>query len=185
MTRYAENTSVSVDRSKAEVEKTLSRYGAAGFMYGWKDTCGGGREEIIAFEMNNRRIRFILPMPSRNDDEFWRTPGKGLKRSESQAYAKWEQACRQRWRALALVIKAKLEAVETAITEFEEEFLAHIVLPNNQTVGEFMIPQVALAYENKDMPPMLPLLKSKKERKGEKGTPHIVDVTVDEVTPGA
>lgn len=63
---------------------------------------------------------------------------------------------RQRWRALALVIKAKLEAVEAGITEFEEEFLAHIVLPNGGTVGQFMLPQVATAYETGQMPPLLP-----------------------------
>ena len=31
-----------------------------------------------------------------------------------------------------------LEATETEITTFEEEFLSYIVLPANQTVGEYM-----------------------------------------------
>ena len=51
--------------------------------------------------------------------------------------------------------KAKLEAVETGITEFEDEFLAHIVLPNGQTMGEFAKPQIAHAYDTGDMPPLL------------------------------
>ena len=54
------------------------------------------------------------------------------------------------------MIKAKLEAVETGITEFEDEFLAHIVLPNGQTAGHWMRPQIAKAYESGSMPPLLP-----------------------------
>ncbi len=57
---------------------------------------------------------------------------------------------------LALVIKAKLEAVETGITMFDEEFLAHIVLPNGNTVGQFMLPQVESTYNSGAMPPLLP-----------------------------
>lgn len=42
------------------------------------------------------------------------------------------------------------------ITEFEEEFLAHIVLPNSNTVGRWMLPQVKSAYDSGNMPPLLP-----------------------------
>lgn len=37
MTEYAQNTDVPSDRSRAEIEKTLSHYGAFSFMYGWQD----------------------------------------------------------------------------------------------------------------------------------------------------
>ncbi len=36
MTRYAATTSVSVAKSKAEIEDILQRYGASGFMSGWQ-----------------------------------------------------------------------------------------------------------------------------------------------------
>ena len=42
---------------------------------------------------------------------------------------------RRRWRALLLVIKAKLESVESGIETFEEAFASQIVLANGQTVG--------------------------------------------------
>ena len=151
MSRYAENTSVSSEQSRAEIERTLQRYGATGFMYGWQ-----GATAIVAFEMHGRRIRFNLPLPDRDSEEFWKTPGRKLDRSHSQALATWEQACRQRWRALGLCIKAKLEACEAKITEFESEFMAHIVLPNGSTVGDWMQPQIAKAYETNTMPKLLP-----------------------------
>jgi len=55
-----------------------------------------------------------------------------------------------------LVIKAKLEAVETGITTFQDEFLAHIMLPDGSTVSEFVGPQLEIAYENGEMPRLLP-----------------------------
>lgn len=148
--RYAADTSVSSEKSRAEIETTLRRYGASAFMYGTTD-----ERAIVAFEAQGRRIKFELPMPDRKDHAFWRTPGRNIKRTSEQAYAAWEQACRARWRALALCIKAKLEAVASGITEFEAEFLAHIVLPNGQTVGEASRPAIAAAYEGRPMPPML------------------------------
>jgi hypothetical protein len=149
MSRFAESTSVPSDRSRAEIEKTLTRYGASSFMYGTTN-----QRAIVAFEMMGRRIKFGLPMPSRKDDAIALTD-KGRLRSAPQQEAAFAQAIRQRWRALALVIKAKLEAVECGITEFEEEFLSHIVLPNGSTVGQFMLPQVAQAYASGNMPPLL------------------------------
>jgi len=104
--------------------------------------------------MNRKQIKFILPLPDRNSPLITETP-TGRERSKKSQDDAFEQSIRQRWRALALVIKAKLEAVESGIAEFEEEFLAHIVLPNGQTVGEFTIPQIEQAYEQKKMPSML------------------------------
>jgi len=152
MPKYAAETSVTPDRSRAEIERTLERYGATGFMYGWS-----GNQAMLAFEMNHRRLKFLLPLPDKSAVEFTHTP-TGRRRTASASQEAWEQATRQRWRALALVIKAKLEAVECGITTFDEEFLAHIVLPNGGTVGEFMLPQVERAYQTLEMPPLLPML---------------------------
>ena len=147
--KYAQNTQVSSDKSKAEIEKTLQRYGANGFMYGWQES-----KAVIAFQMAERHIKFILPMPDRNDDEF-RLTDRGKERAENAQQQAYEQSIRQKWRALALVIKAKLEAVESGISEFEKEFLANIVLPDGSSVGDFMIPQIKIAYQSGSMPKLL------------------------------
>ncbi len=153
MTRYAEKTTVTSADSRTEIEKTLRRYGADQFMYGWEET-----KAAIGFRLGGRQVRFILPLPNRQDDEIRLTPAKRQNRSPEAQEAAYEQAVKQRWRALALVIKAKLEAVETGITEFDEEFLAHIVLPNGTTVGQFMLPQIDEAYKKGSMPSLLPML---------------------------
>lgn len=154
MPRYAENTSVSSEKSRGEIERTLIRYGASKFSYGWS-----GDRAIIAFAAHERMIRFELPLPSKNSEEFTHTPGKRhLRRSAAQAEAAWEQASRQRWRALALAIKAKLEAVECEITSFEQEFLAHIVMPNGRTVGELVTGQIEQGYAKGTTPRMTLML---------------------------
>jgi hypothetical protein len=151
MSRYAEKTSVSSEKSKAEIERTLARYGASSFMSGWQEN-----RATLAFDIHDRRVRFDLPLPDRQAQEFTQTPGGRRTRSLAQRDAAYEQAIRQRWRALALAIKAKLEAVEAGITEFEDEFLAHIVLPNGTTAGDWLRPQIAEVYEQRKMPALLP-----------------------------
>lgn len=149
MRRYAQDTSVSSDKSRAEIERTLARYGADQFMYGWREGSA-----VIAFRAKNRHIKFVLPLPDKAHKSITHD-GRGRRRPPDRAEEAFEQACRQRWRALALAIKAKLEAVESGIAEFEEEFMAHIVLPSGETVGQWMRPQIESAYGSGRMPPLL------------------------------
>ena len=80
--RAAEGTSVPAERSKAEIERLLHRYGADQFVSGWREG-----QAVIGFRMNNRNVRFLIPMPD---------PSK-LSRD---AYA---TRVRERWRAMVLV----------------------------------------------------------------------------------
>jgi len=155
MPTYAKTTTVTVDKSRAEIEHTLLRYGASSFMYGYDREMAA-----VGFVLNGRQIRFTLPLPPRDDDAFWYTEVKRRKRSHEQALALWEQACRQRWRALSLVIKAKLEAVEAGIATVEDEFLAYTALPNGDTVSDWLGPQIERVYQTGLMPSMLPMLSS-------------------------
>ena len=127
MTRYAARTKVPVAQSRTEIERTLKRYEADGFMYG-----EAGGQAMVAFQMRGRHIKFTIDVPDNPQEE------------------------RQRWRALLLAIKSKLESVESGIEIFEDAFMAQIVLPNGQTVGAFMRPQIVDAYEQGDMPKLLP-----------------------------
>ena len=151
---YAEKTSVSTEKSRAEIERTLQKYQADQFMYGWD-----AERALVGFRMADRQIKFVLQMPSRAEKRFTHTE-RGKKRSGDVAIKEWEQSCRQKWRALSLVIKAKLEAVESGISIFEDEFMANIVLPDGSTVSEFMLPQISVAYDAGNMPKLLPDLSS-------------------------
>ena len=113
-------------------------------MYARHTTVGVGqsRGEIerlqarVQFRLHDRIVRFVIKLPDRH----------------KLSGPRYEQAERQRWRALLLVLKAKLESVESAIETFEHAFLSQIVMPNDQTVGDLVLPHVAIAYKGGRMP---------------------------------
>lgn len=144
---YAADTTVTIARSKEEIEKIVTRYGATAFMIGW--ATGGA---AVRFDMRGRRIQFLLHLP--DPDSFRSTPS-GQSRSASAAKVAADKEHRRLWRALALVIKAKLEAVESGIVTFDQELGMHFVLPNDQTVYDAVRPGIEAAYERGDMTPLL------------------------------
>ncbi len=158
---YAQDTSVSVEKSRAEIESILSRYGATRFGY-----MVGDREAIIGFMANDKFVKFVLPLPDIQSSDFqikkWFYRGvhqkyRDSKQTPEKARQLWEQACRSRWRSLALCVKAKLEAVSAGITTFEAEFLAHIVIPGGGTLGDRFIPQLNEMQRTGRLPSMMML----------------------------
>lgn len=135
---FAKDTIVPVTKSRSEIEALLERHKAK--QYG----TAVDYEKLTArvqFRLQDRIVRFTTALP---DPKKFGRGGDRLARAE-----------RQRWRALLLVIKAKLESVESAIETFEQAFLAQIVMPNDATVGELLDPIVALAYKSGRMPKQL------------------------------
>lgn len=146
MAKYAEGTSVPVEKSRAEIEKWLRRAGADQCNSGWSS-----EKAVVAFRMQGRFVRIEMPLALLNGpkgkqqiDGKWRTQ-EGVDKEN-----------RRRWRALLLYIRAKLESVESGIMVFEDAFMAHMVLPNGTTVSSFMRPQIESAYNKGEMPKALP-----------------------------
>lgn len=143
MPHYAQNTTVNVDRSRMEVHKILRKHGASRVADAWEP----GRA-AIQFEINGRVARLSVPLPTKEDvakRKYARRTAAGLK-------AAVEKEERQRWRALVLLLKAKLESVELGLTSFDDEFLAALVLKDGRTVAESM----REAIEAKLQAPALP-----------------------------
>jgi hypothetical protein len=164
MARYAEGTTVPAEHSRREVERVLERYGASGFGYAWdrfdERACGQSwcrsqkrpiaeceaahkweirlypRELVhVTFRLHERVVRLDVPMPCEVDE----APRGGWTK------ARLEAATRQRWRALVLVLKAKLEAVDAGISTLEQEFLANVVMEDGRTIGQAIIPRLSEA----------------------------------------
>ncbi len=140
--QYAADTSVSVERTRAELETLLGRFGADAF--GYMTEAG---KAMIQFRCKSRYVRVILPLPSPSEKRFHVTPtGRDRRGSALASELAWEQACRSAWRALFLAVKAKLVAVDQQISTFDNEFMAQIVLPNGKTVSEEITPAIQDAY---------------------------------------
>lgn len=133
---YAVTTSVPVEKSKRHIEELLIKAGAKGYHTGWQgadgDDCGW---DAIEFLWKGRQVRFRIP----------RTPRTGAVKVVRGRTVKIpaEQADRQRWRVLFLVVKAKIEAVESNVAVFEEEFMAFIVTETGKTIGEILTPRLS------------------------------------------
>ena len=128
MPKYAQYTKVPVHKSLGDIETFLKRYGANGFMHGYEDD-----RATISFKWENRVVLIRLNLP------------------ES------EQEVRQRYRALLLTVKAKLECIDSGIETFEEAFLAHLVLPDGKTIGERFANEYREMLESgQELPPLIP-----------------------------
>ncbi len=125
---YAEATKVPVTQSILDVQRVVAKYDGQQFAYGLSD-----ESAVIGFSKEGRQVRFFISMKERNPQEQ-----------------------RAAMRALLLVIKAKLEAVASGISIFEDEFLANVVLPNGTLVGQEVRARIASAYETREMPKLLP-----------------------------
>lgn len=147
---YAEGTQVDPARSRMELEHVLRRYGADAFSYGTE-----GARSVVVFRVNGRVARFEVEVPDADAARF-RLDGAG--RVRGPAARETAQAAEERrlWRALVLVIKAKLEAVESGLLSFEEEFMANLLLPSGETFGDWAVPQLEDVYESGEMPSTLP-----------------------------
>jgi hypothetical protein len=127
--RFAEGTSVPVSRSQDELRSLAKKAGAVSVVIGEEES-----RAVFFFIANNRKVRFTVPVPS--PDEF-----QGRRSAVNAAEE------RRRWRALVLVVRAKLESVASGIEAFEDAFLAQIVVPGtSETVGEAMREQLETAY---------------------------------------
>lgn len=147
---YAENTTVSIERSQAEIQATLRRFKAASFMFG-EDVDRG----IVAFVLEGRQIRMVLPLPTELETRHWWSSGKantGRKRTPEGARTALEQERKARWRGLLLCIKAKLEAVEAGIESFDQAFLAYIALPGGRNVGDEVLTMLQDAADKGILP---------------------------------
>lgn len=127
--RYASDTKVTVSSSQAELRKLLTKYGVSSF--GFAEQPGGA---MLAFQAGGYNHRVFMPIRSAEDSAFAyagtrRRDAKGRKAAASQEE-------RARWRALLLVVKAKLEYAAILGQSVESAFTEYRVLSSGRTVQE-------------------------------------------------
>lgn len=139
---YARGTEVSAVRSLEQIKRLLLGAGAKEIQTAERSTAAA-----IQFELADRRVRFVLPLPSITDFNTVKTgPSRRRQRSSSEAARAWEQAQRSKWRALLACIKAKLVSASSGIETVEEAFLANIVTSDGTTVWQDVVRKSADGY---------------------------------------
>lgn len=153
---YAKGTSVPTSRTEAEIRKLLAEHGANRLAV---MTDLEQRRVEIAFQVDRLAFRMAVPMPDPSDRAFnytnHRTPRELTKQERDR---KLSQAERERWRAVLLLVKAKLQAIQLGVSTWEEEFLPYLVIDRRgQTLGQKVLPNLQAVLETGDLP-TLPLL---------------------------
>lgn len=121
--RYAEGTAVDVEKSRAEMIGTLGRYAVRKF--GWDQDPVEG--DALFFELGGKAYRMMVRKPKAADFEYNpRIPTATLVERE------W----RRRWRAVAMLLKMKLEFADSGDSTIENELMAYMVLQDGSTLGE-------------------------------------------------
>ncbi|HEX7852293.1 MAG TPA: hypothetical protein VF503_01195 [Sphingobium sp.] len=142
---FAEHTKIPLEQSIAEIIGMCRRAGAS--QIGQMEDEG---EFVIMFRLDGRSMKFTVPLA---------TSYAGPERHANNRLVdqvQWvEQRNRQKGRALMLVIKAKLESVESGVETFEQAFLANIVTGTGQTVHERISDQLKLEYDGGQVKPLL------------------------------
>lgn len=80
--KYAHQTKVPVEQTRAEIERTLERYGANQFTFARDDLVG---KAVVQFRAKERYVRYVLSLPNRGDKEFRR-------KTQAASYNAWEMA---------------------------------------------------------------------------------------------
>ncbi len=148
--RFAEGTKVPVETTKSELERLLRAYGADAIVMGWD-----GDVSTVAFRLQGRHVRYAVERPTHSETVVTHyQSGKPRRREHfSEAIAAEH---RRRWRALLLIVKAKLELIAAGDASFDEEFLAHTMLADGSTVGDWIAPQIEETYRSGSMPALVP-----------------------------
>lgn len=145
--KFAENTTVPVAETRGAIEALLEKHGATKFASMYDEGSA-----MIGFAMNGRLVKFVIQLPNRTAPEFTKDRRASYRTVPVEEQRKrYDQELRRIWRSLLLVIKAKLESVESEIMTFDQEFMPFIVLADGRTIGETILPRLGEATGSNDV----------------------------------
>lgn len=143
---YAEETKVPLEQSIAEIIGMLRKAGAQRIAQ-YEEP----ERFTVTFELADRLVRFRVPLVMKYPGPASHGNGRPVD------HRRWiDQRNRQKGRALMLVIKAKLESIESEVETFEEAFLANVVMSDGATIYDRVREPIALEYKTGKSIPLLP-----------------------------
>jgi len=135
---YAAGTNVGEERSRAEVQWLLEKFGVDQFGYANDRLANAAK---IMFRYQGASFVFTLPLADAQDKRVRFTPG-GRERVANQISELIAVENRRRWRSLCLTIKAMLVGVEDGILEFGQVFMPYMVWGDGRTTWQALLPTI-------------------------------------------
>lgn len=139
MARYATGTDVGEERSRAELQFLLEKFGADQFGYAIDRTVNAAK---IMFRYKVANFVFRLPLANPEDKRIKFTPGGKLRQDNQARQQLIAEENKRRWRSLCLAVKAMLVGVEDGIFNFAEVFMPYIVWGDGRTTAETLLPSI-------------------------------------------
>lgn len=148
--RFAAGTTVSVEKSQAEIRELLRKYGVP-----VDDHYFAGVREgniFVTFRVDAIYYRLELPLAKAEDARFAKFAGRAAKPNERQQMA--DQHAREQWRALLLVTKGLVVSIDAGLP-LKQAFVGQMLLPSNQTVQQAMPQAIQTIYDTGKPPESL------------------------------
>lgn len=139
MRKYAVGTSVSVSRSREQIEALLREFGASGIQ--WSDEFAPERKVMIRFIWEHEGSQLMARHILRCDyskierDSIDGRTGRPSERKKEKILAGWASEVH---RLLLLFLKGSLYAIQGGIIKPEQVFMAMLEDETGQTIGEIM-----------------------------------------------
>lgn len=146
--KYAQSTSVPVDRSRLEIEALIRKAGADEIQVTTSRT-----RARIGFLLRGRMIRVDVSLPEPDEARFSIDARYSWKKNSAEKRDRlWQAELRRKWRVVLLTLRAKLELIHDGDSTIDREFFADLVTADGTTIGERLLPAIAATYKAGGMP---------------------------------
>lgn len=127
--KYADGTTVSIERTIGEILATLKGYGCTTYAHAVEK---GIHQILFVFSGLSYKMSVVPPR-----EEDFATTESNRRRTAEAARNAYEQEYRRRARVLLISVKAKLEMCAIGGSSVEKEFLGDLMLPTGRTMSEW------------------------------------------------
>lgn len=131
MARYAEGTKVSVESSRGEISGILAKHGVQ--RMGWMASPEGDQ---LMFELAGGQYRLNIERPPLEEVRKRYIADGGRWNLVYDEQGKVDAEWRRRWRANVLLLKAKLEFIDSGDTTLDRELMPYRVLSDGRTLEQ-------------------------------------------------
>ena len=131
MARYAEGTKVSVESSRGEITGILAKHGVQ--RMGWM---GSPEGDQLMFELAGGQYRLNIERPTLEEVRKRYIADGGRWNLVYDEQGKVDAEWRRRWRANVLLLKAKLEFIDSGDTTLDRELMPYRVLSDGRTLEQ-------------------------------------------------
>lgn len=130
---FAAGTSVSVEKTRTEIDTLLGKHGAIARGISVDDVAA---QAVVMFAIGEHRYRLRVPLPKLAEHARGVSRRQGYSRTPAEQQKAFEQAMRERWRGAFLLLRAMLESVRLGILSAQDVLGGILVLPDGVTPQE-------------------------------------------------